>query len=65
MLYAATSDDNTVIEFAWKDMQIVLFISTVADCKRLNYLNSIAILLASAKVLRERKHPATTATEAA
>ena len=33
MLYAATSDDNTVMEFAWKDAQVVLFMSTVADCK--------------------------------
>jgi hypothetical protein len=45
MLYAATLDDNTVIEFAWKDAQVVLFISTVADGKQLNYLDSIEILL--------------------
>ena len=30
-LYAETSEDSTVIEFAWKDAQVVLFMSTVAD----------------------------------
>ena len=30
-LYAETSEDSTVMEFAWKDAQVVLFMSTVAD----------------------------------
>ena len=32
-LYAATSKDGQVIEFAWKDANIVLFISTVDNSK--------------------------------
>ena len=36
-LYAETSEDSTVMEFAWKDAQVVLFMSTVANGKLVQF----------------------------
>ena len=49
-LYRQLSKDGKVIELAWKDQNVVLFITTVATGKE--------------SVLRERRRPAVTATNA-
>ena len=49
-LYGALSDDKQVLEFAWKDQNVVLFMTTVHDGKEF--------------VERDRRRPAKTATKA-
>ncbi|KAF2180499.1 hypothetical protein K469DRAFT_459467, partial [Zopfia rhizophila CBS 207.26] len=49
-LYYDVSDNKTVLQFAWKDAQVVLFASTVARPEE--------------TVERERKRPAKTSTNA-
>ena len=40
VLYGATSKDSQVMEFAWKDAQVVLFMSTVDDGRSYTFLFS-------------------------
>lgn len=47
-LYACLSADGSVLQFAWKDQNVVLFMSTVSNGKR--------------EILRARRRPARTAT---
>ena len=49
-LYGKTSDDGEVLKLAWKDQNVVLFMSTVHDGKK--------------RVLRQRRRPASTSTNA-
>ena len=50
-LYGSLSEDKNVLEFAWKDQNVVLFMSTVHDGKK--------------KVKRQRRRPGKTSTNAA
>ncbi len=48
--YTAVSEDGEVFQVAWKDQAIVLFISTISD--------------STARIVRQRRRPAKTATNA-